>query len=150
MFSVDSPPLQLYRLVISHLSDAPDLAIVQDRQPVPEEWPLILRETVTQRGQFQYFVVTDGVRDVQCVTHVPDLQRKVMGLEAGAIIHLIGAEIRFDDTCRAYILDVQDTCTLKEFDTRLKQRQREQAERLAWMKAQGYLDDADARPVAPH
>ncbi|MBK8189554.1 MAG: hypothetical protein IPK79_03805 [Vampirovibrionales bacterium] len=143
MLSVDTPhALQLYRLVISHLSDEPDVAIVQSRQPVPEEWPLILQETATLRGQFQHFLVSDGKRAVQCVTAVPDLQRKVMNMEAGAIIHLIGAEVRFDDATRTYILDVQDTCTLKEFDTRLKQREREQAERLAWMKAQGYLDDA--------
>lgn len=136
--------LTFYNIILSQLDDAPNLSAVQQRTPLPEHAPVVLKEVVRRRGHLEHFVITNGTHDVVCTTTVPDLQKRIMGLELGTIFHLIGAEVTYSEPHHAFILVIDNVCTLKEYDTRLKQEQAEKARRQAWLKAQGYLDDTPA------
>lgn len=140
--------LALYQILIQQLSEQPNLAIVQDRQLIPEHWPVILTEILSFRKQIQGFVVSDGSNQVVCVSSLPEVYERVSSLELGTIIHLIDPELRQDEPNRRYNIDVKDICTLKEFDERLKNQQleakRAEEERLAWLKEQGFLDDNES------
>ncbi|MBY0450034.1 MAG: hypothetical protein K2X01_05350 [Cyanobacteria bacterium] len=139
--------LALYTILIQQLSEQPDLSIVQDRQLIPEHWPVILTEILSFRKQIQGFVVSDGKHQVVCVSSLPEVYERVSSLELGTIIHLIDPELRQDEPNRRYNIDVKDICTLKEFDERLKNQQleakRAEEERLAWLREQGFLDELD-------
>ena len=140
--------LALYTVLIQQLSEQPNLSIVQDRQLIPEHWPVILTEILSFRKQIQGFVVSDGQHQVVCVSSLPEVYERVSSLELGTIIHLIDSELRQDEPNRRYNMDVKDICTLKEFDERLKYQQleakRAEEERLAWLREQGFLDENEA------
>ncbi len=138
----------LYNLVISQLAEKPDLSIVQNRLPVPEEWPLVVENISTYRKHLEYFQVSDGQNSAMCFTAVPELQQKIVSMEIGTILHLIGAETRFDDDRKFYVVELQDVCTLKEYDDRLKDQEKAEAERRAWLKSQGYLEEMSYDPSA--
>lgn len=132
--------LSFYQLIISHLSEAPDLSIVQTRHPVPEQWPLVLEGMQISKKQVQSFSVTDGKTSVYCVAPVPEIYDKAAHLERGAIIHLLGSSPKFDNHRKIYILEVQSICTLKEFDDRIKQEREEEALRRAKIQDEGFFE----------
>ncbi len=133
----------LYNLLTSQLPEPPDLSIVQSKHPLPEVWPVVVKEIVHFRKQLQYFIVSDGRQEVFCFTKVPEIEDKVAVLELGSIIHLIGAETRFSDKEKRYVVDFEEICTLKEYDNRVKQQAEDENNRRIWLKEQGYLDESD-------
>jgi hypothetical protein len=129
----------LYNLLLSQLSERPDLRIVQNRQPVPEAWPLVLHSFQTFRKQIQAFTVSDGRHTATIVSRLTDVYDRVATMEVGTIIHLIGSEALFDNDRNCYVLDVQDVLTLKSYDERLKEIRQAEEERLARLEAEGYF-----------
>jgi hypothetical protein len=136
--------LTLYHCVIQHLSEPPDLAIIQNKQPMPEDWPVVLQSIDRYRKTIESFSVTEGKNTVTCIATLPEVYDKIAALEIGNIVHLIGCETVFDDKRKAYILDVQDVFTLKEYDDLLQERKKAEEERLAWLREEGYLESSDS------
>lgn len=132
--------LTLYHLITHQLTDPPDLSIIDQKHPVPENWPLVLEGLQTFRKKILGFTVTDGKRSVYCISNLPEVYERVASLEAGIVIHLIGAETIYDDTRKSYILDIQSVVTLKEYDDHLKLLEKEEMERLARLREQDFLD----------
>jgi hypothetical protein len=132
--------LTLYNLLIQQLPEPPDLSIILDRHPMPEEWPVVLEKLETFRKQTRSFQVTDGKRSITCISTLPEVYERVSALELGTIVHLIGCETVFDDDRRTYVLDVQSVCTLKEYDDYLKEQHQREMERLAYLREQDYLE----------
>ncbi len=141
--------LTLYNIVISQLAEAPDLSIVQNKQPIPEAWPLVVKEVSNFRKQLQHFTVFDGKATAFCFTNVPEIEARVAALEIGSIIHLIGAETRFNDEKKCYVVDFEEICTLKEYDNRMKQQVEDEKNRLIWLKEQGYIEENNYSQMAP-
>jgi hypothetical protein len=132
--------LTLYHLITHQLTDPPDLSIIDQKHPVPENWPVVLEGLQTFRKKILGFTVTDGKRSVYCISNLPEVYDRVASLEAGIVIHLIGAETIYDDARKSYILDIQSVLTLKEYDDHLKLLQKEEMERLARLREQDFLD----------
>lgn len=132
--------LTLYNLLTQQLPDKPNVAIVQDRQPLPEAWPLVLKTIDTFRKQVLGFVVTDGQTQLYCTSSLPEVYDRVNAIELGTIIHLIGSETYFSDQQKGYCVDVQTVYTLKEYDSYMKEHQLLEQERLAKLREQDYLD----------
>lgn len=148
--------LPLYQAVTAHLPTPPNVGIVQERQPLPEDWPVMLAAIHTGRGGYLETVeVTDGVSSVHCVTRIPDVANRLVGFEPGTMLHILGGEVRYSDAHQAYILDIEQVCTLKEYDALLKQREAQQTEQAAqqreWLEAT-YLnphgDNSDSASAA--
>ncbi len=137
----------LYNIVTSQLPEPPDLSVIQEKSPLPETWPVMVRQIVNFRKQLQYFIVSDGTKEVLCFTKVPEIEEKVASLEIGSIIHLIGAETRFSDKEKRYVVDFEEICTLKEYDNRMKEQVEIENNRLVWLKEQGYIEDTDYSAV---
>ncbi len=127
---------QLYNILVSQLSDKPNLADIQERHPLAETWPVILKEIKTFRNQMQHFVIDDGQSQCICTTTLPDVETKVKQMELGSIIHIVGADIRFSEANKQYIADVQEVCTLKQYDDRMKQQEEAKRQRMEWLKQQ--------------
>lgn len=125
----------LYQTITQHLSESPDVSIIQQRQPLPEEWPLILTAIHTQRGWLTSVEMSDGEHTVHCTTTIPDLAKRLMTMELGTIVHILGGEARFSEAHKAYVVDIQQICTLKEYDTLLKNRSEEEQRRAEQHKA---------------
>lgn len=132
--------LTLYKLITEQLPDPPDLSIIDNKQPIPEGWPVVLESFQTFRKKIQGFTVSDGKRSVFCISCLPEVYDRVAALELGTIIHLLGTETAYDDERKSYIWDVQSVYTLKEYDTHLKALQKEEMERLALQREQDFLD----------
>jgi hypothetical protein len=140
--------LSLYNFLTEHLAEPPNLSIVQEKLPIPEDWPVILSDIEIFRKQIQGFSVSDGSHQVFCISKLPELYNKVATLEVGTIIHLIGTQTLYDDVRKSYIVDVHDIFTLKEYDELLKERQRAEEERLAWLREQDYMGSYDGEPYS--
>lgn len=134
----------LYRLVIAQLAEAPDLQVIQQPHPCPEDWPLVLSRVERFRGQIQRFFVSDGETEVACTSTMIDVYDKITGLDLGAIIHLKGALPRFHEPDKRYQLEVDQVLTLKEYDEELKAEKAREAKRRAKLKAmmeeEGYFE----------
>ncbi|MDX2085543.1 MAG: hypothetical protein SFZ03_09160 [Candidatus Melainabacteria bacterium] len=133
-----------YDILTQQLSERPDLSVVQQRQPIPEDWPVLLHRVQWFRKQVQQFFVSDGRVSVICRSNLPDVYNKIAVLEIGTIIHLIGCETIYDGEHKCYVADVQDVFTLKEYDDRLKAIHQAEAERLARLREQGFLEEFKA------
>lgn len=135
--------LQLYQLVVQQLSDMPDLRVIAQPAPCPEAWPLLLTRVETFRGQVQRFYVGDGQREVCCQASFTEVYNKVVALEPGAIIHLVGAQPWFMEEQKGYGLRVEDLLTLREYDALIQKQQRAKQKRqqkvLQAMAEEGYL-----------
>ncbi len=143
----------LYAAITQHLPEQPDLAIIQQRQPLPEQWPVMLVAIHTQRGWLTSIEVSDGAHTVHCTTTIPDVAKRLMTMESGTIVHVLGGEPRHSEAHSAYVLDIQQVCTLKEYDTLVKTRaeedQRRAEQQQAWLE-ETYGDGTDtAGPQAP-
>lgn len=132
--------LTFYNLLTQHLPEKPNLLVVQDRQPLPENWPLVLKSIDTFRKQVLGFIVTDGETDVYCTSTLPEAYNKVNSMELGTIFHLMGAETYFSDQKKQYCVDIHDVFTLKEFDDYMKIQHQQEMERLARLREQDYLE----------
>jgi hypothetical protein len=121
----------LYRLLIQQVSPPPDLSLVKQGQLLPEEWPVVLEKIITFRKKVQSFTVTDGKISVICMSDVPDLYDRIAATELGTIIHLLGARTVFNQAHRAYLLQVEDFATLKQYDEHLRTIREAEARRLA-------------------
>ncbi len=141
----------MYAAITQHLPEAPNLAIVQQRQPLPEQWPVMLVAIHTQRGMLTSIEVGDGTHTAHCTTSIPDLAQRLTTMEAGAIVHVLGGEPRHSDAHGAYVLDIQQVCTLKEYDTLVKNRAKEDQRRAeqqqAWLE-ETYGDGASTIQTA--
>lgn len=123
--------LALYRLLAQQLSPSPDLTIIQQGLPLPEEWPVVLERIETYRKQVQYFTVTDGSVSVICTSTVPDLYDRITGTELGTIIHLLGAKTFYHQQHKRYVTQIEDFATLKQYDEHLRMVQEAEARRQA-------------------
>lgn len=123
--------LALYRVLTQQLATPPDLSHVKQGALLPEEWPVVLEKIISYRKQVQSFRVTDGKTSVLCYSDVPDLYERIATTELGTIIHLLGSRTTFDQESRTYKLQVEDFCTLKQYDEHLKDLREEEARRLA-------------------
>jgi len=132
----------LYTLLLNQLTEKPDLAAVQNRHPLAEEWPVILTHIHTYRNQMQHFTISDGTHTLICTTNIPDVESRIKQMELGSIIHIIGADIRFSETHKQYTATIQQVCTLKEYDDRIKLQQEAQRMRMEWLKQQHALEEA--------
>jgi hypothetical protein len=121
----------LYRILIQQLSPPPDLSLVKQGQLLPEEWPVVLDKIISYRKKVQSFIVTDSKTSVICTTDVPDLFDRIAATELGTIIHLLGARTVFSQAHRAYILNIEDFVTLKQYDEHLRKIREAEARRLA-------------------
>jgi hypothetical protein len=138
--------LPLYQAVISHLPQAPDLSTIQQRQPLPEDWPVMLVSIHTGRGGYlETIEITDGTHTAHCTTTIPDVANRLVSLDAGTVIHILGGETRYSDQHRCYVLDIENVCTLKEYDTITKQRAAADAERAEhqrqWLEETYFSND---------
>jgi len=141
--------LALYQAVITHLPEPPNVAVVQERHPLPESWPVILSAVNTGRGGYlQSVEVSDGTHTVHCTTTVPEVANRLVSLEPGTVIHVLGGEVRYSEAHRAYVLDVENVCTLKEYDTLLKQRQAAADERAEQQRQ--WLEETYGDTLAAH
>jgi hypothetical protein len=131
----------LYEILIQQLPERPDLSVVQKRQPIPEDWPVLLTRVQLFRKQVQQFVVTDNNVTVICRSRLPEVYDKIVSMELGTIIHLIGTEITFDSERKCYIADVQNIYTLKEYDEHLKVIRQAEEERLAKLREDNFLEE---------
>lgn len=123
--------LSLYRILAQQLSPAPDLSIVKQGSLLPEEWPVVLDKILSYRKKVQSFTITDGRTSVICVSDVPDLYDRIAATELGTIIHLLGSRTIFSQNHKAYILQVEDFATLKQYDEHLREIREAEARRLA-------------------
>ncbi|MEB3244412.1 MAG: hypothetical protein VKJ06_00290 [Vampirovibrionales bacterium] len=129
----------LYNILVSQLAEQldeqPDLTIVQHKKHVPDAWPLVLTGITSYRKQIRYFTVSDGKTSVPCYGCVPDeVYERVMHLEPGAIVHLMGAEPRYNADHNGYVLDVQDVMTLKAYENYLNDLRMRESQRMARMQ----------------
>jgi hypothetical protein len=147
------PDLTLYRLLLSQVSEKPDLTWVQKPQPCPEYWPLVLLKINLHRGKIQSFVVSDGTHQLPCQCDLADTYNKILTLEAGAIIHLVGATPRFSSAEKRYTLWADSILTLKEYDQKLSKEkaktEKRRAKLQAVMQREGYLpgDEPDTEDL---
>jgi hypothetical protein len=132
--------LTLYQILIDQLPDKPNLSVVQERHPLPENWPVMLKSIDSFRKQVQGFVVTDGENELYCTSNLPEAYNKVNAMELGTIFHLMGPQPYFSDPRKQYCVDIHDVYTLKEFDDYMKHQQQLEMERLARLREQDYLE----------
>lgn len=137
--SILMPDLTLYQLLLTQLPEPPDLTCVQQRLPLPEHWPVVLKAFDMRRGAMESFTITDGKADAICLSKVPDVVSRLATMEIGTVLHILGGEIRHSDVYKTYVVDVQDICTLKEYDALLKQRERETRRKTE--KHQAWLEE---------
>jgi hypothetical protein len=121
----------LYRLLVQQLSSRPDLSLVKQGQPMPEEWPIVLDKIATYRKQILHFTVNDGKTSIICISDMPDLYERIATIELGTIIHLLGARPVFSPQHQGYVVNVEDFVTLKQYDEHLRQIREAEARRLA-------------------
>lgn len=121
----------LYRLLVQQLSSRPELSLVKQGQPLPEEWPVVLDKIVTYRKQILHFTVTDGKTSLICQSDMPDLYDRIATIELGTIIHLLGARPVFSQQHHGYVANIEDFVTLKQYDEHLRQIREAEARRLA-------------------
>ncbi|MBY0404611.1 MAG: hypothetical protein K2X66_11980 [Cyanobacteria bacterium] len=130
----------LYQILKDQLPEPPDLSIIQQKHPMPEAWPVILKSVDLFRKKIQAFTVSDGTHSVFCQSVLPEVYDKIASLELGTIIHLVGSETVFDNESKRYVLDIHSVLTLKEYDDHLKEQARQESERLARLREQDYRD----------
>ncbi|MDH4378318.1 MAG: hypothetical protein QE263_00215 [Vampirovibrionales bacterium] len=133
------PDLTLYQLLLTQLPEPPDLTCVQQRQPLPEHWPVVLKAFDMRRGAMESFTITDGKTEVICLSRVPDVVARLATMEIGTVLHILGGEIRHSEMYKTYVVDVQDICSLKDYDALLKQRERETRRKTE--KHQAWLEE---------
>lgn len=121
--------LTLYQIILAQLGETPDLTRIQQCEPCPEGWPLLLVEIQVFRRQVQGFIVSDGKTKVFCRSSMSELYDKLAALGAGAIIHLSGSKAVFFEAQKAYGLEVDAVLTLKEYDDELKRQQAAETQR---------------------
>lgn len=139
--------LTLYQLLTQPMNPKPDLSLVQERQVIPEDWPVVLERIQVYRKQLQHFTVTDGQSPIICVSRVPDLYDRIAATELGTIIHLMGAQPVLDKDRRRYILQVEDFLTLKQYDEKLaKFREAEQKRQEKIRQDEAFYQSAVAGP----
>lgn len=132
--------LTLYHCLLSQLPEPPDLAGLENRAPVPETWPLVLKSIETYRKQVQGFTVTDGKSTLTCRSSLAIVYEKVSLLELGQVVHLLGGMAVFDAKEEALCLTVQDIFTLKEYDEHLKEHRLAEEARVAKLREEGFFD----------
>lgn len=129
-------------MLLTQLAEKPNLAGIQDKHPLAEAWPVLLADIKTFRSQMQHFVISDGQTQTICTTTLPDVEAKIKQMELGSIIHVIGAEIKYSEAHKQYVVDVQEVCTLKEYDDRIKEQAEIQRQRQEWLKQQQEKEEA--------
>ncbi len=145
---IPSQSLVLYNMVIAHLAEPPDLAVVQGPAPCPEQWPLLLQALCFKGKQLQGFVLSDGRALVHCKA-LPELYTQLLTqFEVGSILHVRGARACYLPEQKAYGLDVEAVLSLKEYDQYLQKQAKKRAKRqqriAAQMMSEGYLPDPQA------
>jgi hypothetical protein len=96
-------------------------------------------------GYLETIEITDGTHTAHCTTTIPDVANRLVSLDAGTVIHILGGETRYSDQHRCYVLDIENVCTLKEYDTITKQRAAADAERAEhqrqWLEETYFSND---------
>jgi hypothetical protein len=121
----------LYEMLVQQLPTRPNLSILQDKQPWPEEWPVIFMGMETYRKQIQGFRISDGMRTLVCKSTLPEVYQQIAVMEEGTIFHVLQADTVFDEALRGYTLNVPTVMTLRQFDHHLSQLRAAEAQRQA-------------------